>query len=286
MKYGKLATALGLGAISLSVLGTNLISSAAAATANDPVMDQPNVAQEGQMGQTDTNEQSPPPMEEGQGQQEGQQEGPNGQAHQNRPKLKDVKKTVTNLENGVQVTCTSTDADTVKALQSMKRPEPPKGADSKVTIVHSNIANGIQVTITSTDAETVKKIQEHEKNGGGPMGRQNGQNHVDFSKVQKSSANLENGATITLTSTDAATVSKIQDFAKNFKLPPNGRPGRGHRMDGQGRQGQGRGRQNGQSQRGSQGQNGQEGSQQGPQGGAEGGQGQGPQDQNGGEAQL
>ena len=247
MKSKKLLTALSLGAITLSVLGTQLMTTVSAAPSSEN--------NNSEYGAADDSARP----NDFQGQSQDQQNS----SRQERPKLSNVVRTVTNLANGVQVTCTSTDAATVAKLQSMQHPDAPK--DGKVTVVHTNIANGIQVTITSDDADTVAKIQEHEgkrgKNGGGPMGQggQNGQNghRPDFSSlkdVKVAAQNVANGATITLTSTDAATVTKIQNFAKNFRLPPPGM--HGPRQGNQSRQGR-QSRQNGQG--GQHGQNEQQG---------------------------
>ena len=280
MKSKKLLTALSLGAITLSVMGTQLISTAAAAPGDDlnsnAAVSEPN-------DQGAPNDLGGPSDQSGPNDQGDQSEQGRGERRQNqdRPKLNNVVRTVTNLSNGVQITCTSTDAATVAKLQSKKHPDAPK--DGKVTVVHTNIANGIQVTITSSDADLVTKIQAHEKNGGGPMGKgdknggkNNGQGMQALMKnVKVAAQNTADGATITLSSTDAATVTKIQDFAKHFRLPPPGK--HGPRQGGQ----NGQGRQSRQSRQG--GQQGGFGQAQG-QGGSD-QEGPGSNDQQGGPAQ-
>ncbi|MFO0781266.1 MAG: hypothetical protein U0519_05335, partial [Candidatus Gracilibacteria bacterium] len=90
-----------------------------------------------------------------------------------RPELKNVSRSVQNISNGVQVTLTSTDADTVTKLQQHQMPQPPKDApaDAKkpdISFTQTNVTNGVQITITSTDATVVSRIQEDAKNNRGP----------------------------------------------------------------------------------------------------------------------
>jgi uncharacterized protein (UPF0264 family) len=79
--------------------------------------------------------------------------------------FQNVEHKIENIENGVRMTITSTDADTVKKLQEMKQPEAPQKADAKITMTRTNIENGVQITTTSTDAEVVKKLQDRSKDG-------------------------------------------------------------------------------------------------------------------------
>lgn len=136
--------------------------------------------------------------------------------------MKDVQKTVENISNGIKITITSTNADTVLKLQSKKHPPAPPEDKSNITVTQTNITNGIEITITSTDAATVTKIQTDAKNnqGFGPAFRGHKGRFMqppEFNKnVTRTVQNIPNGITITLTSTDPATVTKLQ----SLKQPP------------------------------------------------------------------
>jgi len=136
--------------------------------------------------------------------------------------MQNVQHTVANISNGVTVTLTSTDSATVTKLQSRPQPTPP--ANSNITVTQSNITNGIQITTTSTDAATVTKLQTEAQNGhgfgpgfGGLRGKHGGPGMMGlgmFDKnVTRNVQKITNGITITLTSTDAATVTKLQQLA-------------------------------------------------------------------------
>lgn len=180
-----------------------------------------------------------------QGQQQqfnGQRRGQGFQGQNQRPGASaTIKRTVTNIENGVVVTCTSDNADEVKMIQSHTPPTPP--ADSKVTVVKENLSNGIKVTITSTDAETVKKIQTREAQGG-PRGMRGDNGSQDDSAqrpelkdVKRVVTNTDNGVNISITSTDAATVKLIQEREAKMGQGQNGLPRfGGHRGPGMGMQ--------------------------------------------------
>lgn len=140
---------------------------------------------------------------------------------------KNVTRSVQNITNGVTVTLTSTDAAIVTKLQSIPQPPTPP-ADSKITVTQTNVANGIQITTTSTDAATVTKLQDEAKNGRnfgpgfgpgirGPRGERRGPGMEGMfdPNVQRSVQKISNGITITLTSIDAATVTKLQQQAGN-----------------------------------------------------------------------
>jgi hypothetical protein len=131
---------------------------------------------------------------------------------------KNVQRSVVNISNGVQVTMTSTDAATVTKLQAFQQPTPP--ANSNVTVAQTNVSNGVQITMSSTDAATVTKLQSSGGFGrgfGGPRGGKGGRHGArgfggtkSNLNVQRSVANISNGIQITMTSTDAATVTKLQ----------------------------------------------------------------------------
>lgn len=129
-----------------------------------------------------------------------------------RPERLPVDTTVEKLANGVAITRTSTDADTVKKIQERAAQEVSdtthRPADLKdVQITNENLANGVKTTMTSTDAATVTKLQNHENGprGGHPGGFEPLQN-VEFTKE-----NITNGVVLKRTSTDADTVKKLQE---------------------------------------------------------------------------
>ena len=81
-----------------------------------------------------------------------------------------VKRTVTNVDNGVVVTMVSDKADVAKALQDGPAGKGPEGRDASVTVAKENIDGGVKLTITSADAAKAKEIQDREAKGPG-MGR-------------------------------------------------------------------------------------------------------------------
>lgn len=127
--------------------------------------------------------------------------------------FKNVDKKVENISNGVKMTLSSTDTAVVAKLQSMQ--QPPASKDSKVTVTRTNIANGVEVTMTSNDADTVKKIQTgHKFVHRGFDVRRSGLQGKNFlgKNVEKKVENITNGVKITMTSTDAAIVTKLQSM--------------------------------------------------------------------------
>lgn len=135
-----------------------------------------------------------------------------------------VQRSVTNIADGIQITMTSTDAATVTKLQS--RTAPPAPANSNVTVTQTNITNGVQIAVTSTDAATVSKLQSDAASGhgfgfgfGGPHGEgKGGMGGMFGQNVQRSVTNITNGIQVTMTSTDAATVTKLQ--SRKVPTPP------------------------------------------------------------------
>lgn len=72
-----------------------------------------------------------------------------------------ITRTVNNIANGVEITMTTTDANTLAHMQSMfdkNQTKTPK--NSLITLKREKLANGTKITMTSTDAETVKSIQD------------------------------------------------------------------------------------------------------------------------------
>lgn len=68
-------------------------------------------------------------------------------------------KTVTNLDNGVQVTLSSDDAEVVAKIQNSDRHE---NKEKKGIVVTKTLTDtGVMMTITSDDVEQVAKIQHH-----------------------------------------------------------------------------------------------------------------------------
>lgn len=175
--------------LGLAVISAIGVSSLMASAQSAPANGQAPAAQEQQMG--------------------GQNGAPNDS--QRPPRSNSIKRTVTNIDNGVIVTCTSDNADEVKMIQSHNPPTPP--ADSKVTVVKENLSNGIKVTITSTDSETVKNIQAHEAQGGGPRGMKGGENGQgqQLKDVKRTVTNTSDGVTVHFSSTDASTIKLLQD---------------------------------------------------------------------------
>lgn len=121
--------------------------------------------------------------------------------------LENVQETRTNLENGVKITRTSTDAEVVAKLQAEEanRPTPKNGDDSmsKITFSKATIDNGVEITMTSSDADMVKQLQE------GPK-RRDRHDMFALDNVVMNRENISNGIKITQTSTDAEVVSKLQ----------------------------------------------------------------------------
>ncbi len=152
--------------------------------------------------------------------------------------MQNVQRSVQNIANGVTITLTSTDAATVTKLQKVPANPQPKNVPAGLTITHTNITNGVQITITSTDAATVTKIQEDAKNGRGPgfgfghggMGPGHGfggmrPGHdglgIFDQNVVRNIENISNGVKMTMTSTDAATVTKLQTTKEPAKKDDN-----------------------------------------------------------------
>lgn len=134
--------------------------------------------------------------------------------HRSRPDMfKKVDRTVEKIENGIVVKMTSTDPDIVKKIQERgERKDEKHPEEAKVQFESVNIENGVQLTITSTDADTVKKIQDSD--GRPPRPFMHGMKHkmekFDL-KVDRKIEKTDKGVVITMTSTDADTVEKLQN---------------------------------------------------------------------------
>ncbi|MCF7830727.1 hypothetical protein K9M41_01890 [Candidatus Gracilibacteria bacterium] len=81
-----------------------------------------------------------------------------------------ITREVISIDNGVEMTLTSTDPEVVVRLQSREERAP---RNSEVTRVKENITNGIKITITSDNEELVKNIQsgKEKMSARGRMGR-------------------------------------------------------------------------------------------------------------------
>ena len=84
-----------------------------------------------------------------------------------------ITKTVLNLSNGVEVTMTSDDSETVTRLQNRSTREPREG--SEITTVKTNLSNGVKITTTTDNSELVEKIQSRAERKG--QGRGFGRGH-------------------------------------------------------------------------------------------------------------
>jgi acylphosphatase len=125
------------------------------------------------------------------------------------PEKSEIERTVENIENGVVVTLTSDDPDTVERLQDIPE-HPPQGG-----MGHENVEreveildNGVKFTLTSDDSEIVEKLQEHALHGN-PRSMKGMMEEVD-----RNVENIDNGVVITLTSDDPEIVQKLQEHAE------------------------------------------------------------------------
>lgn len=124
-----------------------------------------------------------------------------------------VDRTVEKIEKGIIVKMTSTDADTVKKLQERgERRDERHPEDAKIKLESNNIDNGVQHTITSDDAELVKKIQDSDGKPPRPFmnGMKNKMEKFNL-KVDRKVEKTDKGVVMTMTSTDAGTVTKLQN---------------------------------------------------------------------------
>lgn len=128
------------------------------------------------------------------------------QMHQGPDFMQKVTRTVEKIDDGVVITLTTDDANTLKKLQDFAanpdRHHGPLHELQNVTRTVVQLDNGVQITLTSDDAETVQKLQE------GPRG---GDRHPLPSNVNRSVENIDNGIVITLTSDDPETVKMLQE---------------------------------------------------------------------------
>ena len=125
--------------------------------------------------------------------------------------MNNVERTVENIENGVVVTLTSDDPDTVERLQDIPE-HPPQGGPNQDEVEREVeiLDNGVRLTFTSDDPEMVERLQEHALHGNPrPMGGM-----MEMEGVDRSVENIDNGVVITLTSDDPEIVQKLQEHAE------------------------------------------------------------------------
>jgi len=122
-----------------------------------------------------------------------------------RKKLTDVVRSVEKITNGVVITETSTNEDSVKSLQERTAMQMP---DSKVQVVRENIVNGVKTTLTSADTDTVNHLQKIEN------GFQGKAFHM-LKDVKRTIEKTTTGIVITETSTNTDTVKLLQEKAPN-----------------------------------------------------------------------
>lgn len=134
-----------------------------------------------------------------------------------------VTRSVENIENGVIITLTTEDEESLEHLQNMTE-MPTHGpmmdwmedVDQAINVLD----NGVEITLTSEDPEVVEKLQnlpEPGSMGGGP-------GHMPMpmffgEDVERSVETIENGIVITLTSEDPEVVEKLQNFKWEPEAP-------------------------------------------------------------------
>lgn len=128
------------------------------------------------------------------------------QMHMGPDFMQKVTRTVEKIDNGVVITLTTDDADTLTKLQDFESADKHHGPlqdMQNVTRTIVQLDNGVQITLTSDDAATVQKLQH------GPRG---GVHHPgQLPNVTRSVEKIDNGIVITLTSDDPDTVTKLQE---------------------------------------------------------------------------
>lgn len=128
--------------------------------------------------------------------------------------LENVQRSTEKLSNGVQISISSDDADSVAQIQE-RHADGPKHQREGVTHAVSNTSDGVLLTITSDDAEQVTKMHERSDNlgqGRGGKGRKGGE-HGGGLNADRAVEKLANGVQLTITSDDADAVTKIQEHA-------------------------------------------------------------------------
>lgn len=138
-----------------------------------------------------------------------------------------VERSVEDIENGVVITLTTDDADTLTKLQNKADEAPADDAPfaDEVTREIILLDNGIQITLTSDDPSVVEKLQNMPDKPGHPSFK-------DLN-IDRTVKNTENGVVITLTSDDQDVVEMLQDHADDeFFIGKGFRHGGPHSFDG------------------------------------------------------
>ena len=117
---------------------------------------------------------------------------------------KNITMSAEKINNGITITETSTDANTVKKLQDMAYQIDLRSSINRTV---ENISNGIVVTTTSENPDAVKLIQDK-------IPKNNVGNNTN-SKFQVTWETLPNGTKETITSTDPNMVTKLQSGSAN-----------------------------------------------------------------------
>ena len=127
------------------------------------------------------------------------------------------------LDNGIQISLTTSDPNWVEKLQSKAEKMAQahgmgKHKDLSIKSSVVKLENGARVIITSDDPAAVEKLQTHASHmGEKPCGHhQHGHNrHPDQKQVAKQIEEIENGVRITMTTQEPAMVEKIQKRAQH-----------------------------------------------------------------------
>lgn len=129
------------------------------------------------------------------------------QMHMGPDFMQKLTRTVEKIDNGVVITLTTDDADTLTKLQDFEanadQHHGPLQDMQNVTRTIVQLDNGVQITLTSDDAATVQKLQHGPRGGGHHPGQ--------LPNVTRSVEKIDNGVVITLTSDDPDTVIKLQE---------------------------------------------------------------------------
>lgn len=146
--------------------------------------------------------------------------------------LKGATMKVENLEDGVKISLTSDKPEAVQSLREHAATCAAKGGDGAKCMVPkgarvetADLVDGVEIHLTSDDSDVVKSLQEHAakraahhakgEGGGGcsKMGHARAGHGALPEGAKVEVENLDNGATITMTSDDPEVVKAIQAHA-------------------------------------------------------------------------
>lgn len=142
-----------------------------------------------------------------------------------------VESSIEKLADGVRITQTTKDADTLTRLHAMADKH---NLMSQITTTVENVENGVKIRRTSTNADAVKLLQEEKQ----PQMKERPVTAEDLNRpsrpeITHTQSNIDNGVEILITSTDADTVKRLQEMeAKTagqkggFPMMPFGGEGR------------------------------------------------------------